>query len=104
MHSRVYNYSGWKRVKIPTETPLQATVKIPNDWAFIVEDGWIKLIDETTNETKAMQMYQGTWETERQSDGTFISNWNDLKKNDELVCVIDEKDLDNSVSQIELLL
>ena len=43
------NYSGWKDVEIPTETETRATIKLPENWNFVVENGRIKIKDSDEN-------------------------------------------------------
>ena len=52
-------YDGYREVAIPTDSELKGTIKIPEDWEFITEDGVIKLINRTTNEVYAEQIVQG---------------------------------------------
>lgn len=53
-------YQGFQKVVIPTNSELRGTIYIPEGWKFITEDGVIKLINATTNEVYAEQIYQGS--------------------------------------------
>ena len=74
-------YKGYYETKIPTDSTLRGTIKIPNEWEFITEDGVIQLIDKETKEVIAEQIVQGHFE--------LISN---IYGKDEIV-FIDSNDL-----------
>ena len=50
------NYSGWKKATVPTDTELQATVKIPKEWEFVIENDIIKIVD-ADGKTIATEIY-----------------------------------------------
>ena len=52
-------YKGYYETKIPTDSTLRGTIKIPNEWEFITEDEVIQLIDKETKEVIAEQIVQG---------------------------------------------
>lgn len=39
------NYKGYKTVEVPTETESKATIKIPKEWYFTVEEGRVYIKD-----------------------------------------------------------
>jgi len=53
------NYEGFYTTKIPTNSTLRGTIKIPNEWEFIIDDGIITLINKDTKEVIAEQIVQG---------------------------------------------
>ena len=52
-------YKGYYETKIPTDSTLRGTIKIPNEWEFITEDEVIQLIDKENKEVIAEQIVQG---------------------------------------------
>ena len=85
------NYSGWHEVEIPTESEFKATIKIPNEWNFVVENGRIKLKDNEGN-VIATEIYEG-WREDYYLGTEHYDNKEKMDINPELpeYC----KDLDN---------
>ncbi len=73
-----YDYSNWKRVEIPTDTPVKGKIMIPNGWKFISENGIITLIDQENNRIIAKQIYQ-EWRLNGWQGEIQVDNWNDLE-------------------------
>ncbi|MBR7160704.1 MAG: hypothetical protein IKD20_06695 [Clostridia bacterium] len=71
------NYAGWKRVEVPTNTGVRATIQMPQEWDFRVEKGWVKIIDTTTDQLIAEQMYEERKEYENQFVSLLVYN-NDI--------------------------
>lgn len=84
-------YKGYYEAKIPTDSTLRGTIKIPNEWEFITEDGIVKLINKDTKEVIAEQIVQGHFELVGNIDDNKIWNEDKLKFND---CL--EYDIKNS--------
>lgn len=76
------NYLDWKKVEIPTESELRATVKIPKNWDFIVENGRIKLKDNSGN-VIAVECYEG-WSYDYYENGVRHSNYDEIDVNKDL--------------------
>ena len=76
------NYSGWREVEIPTDTEVKATIKMPENWNFVVENGRIKIID-TDGNVIAVECYED-WLYHYYKDGVRYTNKNDLNINSEL--------------------
>lgn len=72
-----YDYTNWKKVEIPTDTPLKGTIKIPNEWEFISEDGIVTLLDQENNRIVAKQIFQD-WRWSGRIGKTEVDNWDDL--------------------------
>ena len=75
-------YKGYYETKIPTDSTLRGTIKIPNEWEFITEDGVVKLIDKETKEVIAEQIVQGHFELISNIDGKRIYNNDKLTFNE----------------------
>lgn len=73
-----YNYTNWKKVEIPTQSEYKGTIKIPNHYEIIDEDGIISLIDIDTNEIVAEQVYQ-EWRMNGHKGNQQINNWDELE-------------------------
>lgn len=73
-----YDYTNWKKVEIPTQSEYKGTIKIPNHYEFVDEDGIISLIDTDTNEILAEQVYQ-EWRMNGHIGDTSINNWDELE-------------------------
>ena len=67
------DYEGFYSTKIPTDSTLRGTIKIPNEWEFITEDGVIQLIDKETKEVIAEQIVQGHFEIISNINGIVAS-------------------------------
>ena len=85
------NYSGWRRVEIPTESEFKATVKLPKEWDFVVEDGRIKIKD-TDGNVIATECYEG-WRVDYYQGGVHHDNKDEMDINSELPDYY--RDLDN---------
>lgn len=75
-------YKGYYETKIPTDSTLRGTIKIPNEWEFITEDEVIQLIDKETKEVIAEQIVQGHFEIISNIDGNRIYNEDKLAFNE----------------------
>ena len=76
-------YKGYYETKIPTDSTLRGSIKIPNEWEFITEDGVVKLIDKETKEVIAEQIVQGHFE-HKKIDGNRIYNEDKLTFNEHI--------------------
>lgn len=77
----IYDYSGWKKVEISTDTEYKGTIKIPDAWDFVRQDGWLNLIDRSADDmVLARQCYEGWRIYDRQGE----DNWNELEFNPNL--------------------
>ena len=72
-----YSNLGWRRVEVPTNTGVRATIQMPQEWDFRVEKGWVKIIDTTTDQLIAEQMYEERKEYENQFVSLLVYN-NDI--------------------------
>ena len=88
---RYYDYTGWKVVEIPTESALKATIRIPEEWSFVVENGRIKIKD-TDGNIIATECYEG-WRIDYSKGGVHYDNKGDMDINVELPEYY--RDLDN---------
>ena len=75
-------YKGYYETKIPTDSTLRGSIKIPNEWEFITEDGVVKLIEKETKEVIAEQIVQGHFELISNIDGNKIFNNDKLTFNE----------------------
>lgn len=57
--SSCHNYNGWKKVEIPTNSEIKATIKIKEEWEFIAENNIITLLDKKSDTIIAEQIFQG---------------------------------------------
>ena len=76
------NYSGWREVEIPTDTEVKATIKMPENWNFVVENGRIKVID-TDGNVIAVECYED-WHCDYYKGGVYYNNDDELNINSEL--------------------
>ena len=70
-----------KNQEIPTETSKKASVSLPKDWRFVVENGKI-YIKEAEN-TVATEVYN-EWRIKYYLDGKYYDNKNELNINSDL--------------------
>ena len=66
------DYEGFYSTKIPTDSILRGTIKIPNKWEFITEDGIIKLINKDTKKVIAEQIVQGHMNFSHKPDINYV--------------------------------
>ena len=76
------NYSGWKKVDIPTESELTATIKLPEEWKFVIENGRMKIKDDDGN-VIATECYEG-WRIDHYKGGVYYDNNDEMDINLEL--------------------
>ncbi len=76
------NYSGWKKVEIPADCELVATVKIPDEWSFVDENNRIYIKDKEGN-IIASELYED-WRIDVYIGGVYCTNEADLDKNTDL--------------------
>ena len=76
------NYSGWERVDIPTESELTATIKLPKEWKFVIENDRIKIKDVDGN-VIATECYEG-WRIDYDKGGVHYDNNDEMDVNPEL--------------------
>ena len=69
-----YSNLGWRKVEVPTNTGVRATIQMPQEWDFRVEKGWVKIIDTTTDQLIAEQMYECRQPSGTNPVPTFIYN------------------------------
>ena len=74
-------YVDWHEVEIPTKTPLRATVKIPDHWTFVNQDGWLNIVNIETGEIIAEEWIKGGCKQSRNSQLYSIVNWEELTFN-----------------------
>lgn len=76
------NYDGWRQVTIPTDTELQATVKLPDEWSFVDENGRLKIKD-TSGSVIAEECYS-EWRIDYYQNDVHYDNRTELDLNEEL--------------------
>ena len=84
--------NSYKKVEIPTDSPYKGTIKIPNEWEFVNDSGVITLIDSSTKEVIAEQIYQEWRISIKYGDGTVEENWDSLTFNSNINLDISNKD------------
>ena len=67
-------YAGWKRVELPTNTGVRATIQMPQEWDFRVENGWVKIVDTTTDQLIAEQIHEQRREYANEFVSLFVYN------------------------------
>lgn len=82
------NYSGWERVEVPTETEIKATVKLPEDWNFVIEDGRVYIKDDNNN-VIATEIYED-YRKIYQKDGVKYDNIEEIDVNDNLTDLLQQ--------------
>lgn len=76
------NYSDWHEVEIPTESNLKPTVKLPNEWNFVIENDRLKIKDKEGN-VIATEVYEG-WRINHFLGSTKYDNKDQMDINPEL--------------------
>ena len=78
-----YNQFDWKRVDVPTETESKATIKIPKEWNFTVEEGRVYIKDCDGN-VVATEIYEDYRQIYTQN-GVKYDNINEISINESVV-------------------
>ena len=89
------NYSGWERVEVPTETEIKATVKLPKDWNFVIDEDRVYIKDENDN-VIATEIYEDYRKTYRK-DGVDYDNIEEIDVNKNLCELLQQYTGENSV-------
>ena len=74
-----YNYTGWHKEVIPTNTEYKGTIKIPDEWHFESNEGIVSIKDQEENEV-AIEIFQGTRHYGYIGDEK-VDNWDELEIN-----------------------
>ena len=74
-----YNYTGWHKEVIPTNTEYKGTIKIPDEWHFESNEGIVSIKDQEENEV-AIEIFQGTRFNGYIGDER-VDNWDELEIN-----------------------
>ena len=77
-------YKDYYKIPIPTNSLLRGTIKIPNEWRFVIDDEIIKLIDRDSREVIAEQIVQDHFELISNVDGNKIFNEEKLSFNNNI--------------------